>query len=155
MDNIVVRPFEKKDGRAFVGLGKWLQENSDFAGCGFDQDKVVSLFVTIIEDPDYVGFIVEKDDEVVGALFGDIQEYYFSHERFARDMAFGILPEYRYLAKTVLPRLISAFEAWAIERGAVETCLATSTLAHGDKLEKKLHEYGYRTVGFTVKKKLP
>ena len=156
MEDVVIRRFEptEKDARAFVGLGQWLQENSDFADCGFDKAKVLHLFVTVVENPKYIGLMVEKNDEVIGALFGFVQEYYFSHEKFALDMGFGILPDHRHLAKTVLPRLITKFEEWAKENGARETCLSTSTLAHGEKLESALHQFGYRTVGFTVKKTL-
>jgi hypothetical protein len=153
MEDVIIRPFEPKDAEAFIMLGKWLQENSDFADRGFDQAKVFRLFVTVVENPDYFGIMVEKDGEVIGALFGLVQEYYFSRKKFALDLGFGLLPDHRHLAKTVLPRIIRAFESWAKRAGAVEVAISTSTMAHGEKLEAGLHQLGYTTVGFTVKKR--
>lgn len=152
-DGFVVRRLELKDALAFVGLGKFLQSNSDFASCGFDEEKVLHLFFRIIEDENYFGAVLEKDEEVVGAILGFIQEYFFSHEKIASDLACGILPAHRYMAGAALPRMIALFEEWSKSMGAMEVCLSTSTKAHGNKYEKMLHGFGYETVGFNAKKR--
>jgi hypothetical protein len=139
---------------AFVGLGKWMAENTNYRGCGFDEKKVLGLFVAVIEDPNYFGIIVEKDNEVIGAFFGMAQEYYFSRKKLALDLGFGILPKYRYLARIILPRMTEMFEDWAKSVGVVETVIATSSMAHGDKLESLLNSLDYQTVGFTTKKRI-
>ena len=154
MEGVAIRPFEPKDAKAFIGLGKWLQENSNYKECGFSEEKVFLLFVQVIEDPNYFGIVVEKNDEVIGALFGVVQEYYFSDKRFASDLGFGILPDHRHLAKTVLPRMMDAFEKWAKDVGAMEVTVATSSMAHGDKLLSLFNSIGYKTVGFGVKKRV-
>ena len=155
MDNeVVIREFEPKDAEAFIGLGKWLQENSDYKECGFDPAKVFMLFVAVIENPDYFGVMVEENGEIIGAFFGMVQEYYFSRNRFASDLGFGLLPAHRHLAKTVLPRMTDAFEKWAKSVGSMEISISTSSMAHGDKLMSLLNSIGYKTVGFGVKKRI-
>jgi len=153
-ENVIIRPFEPRDAEAFVRMGHWLQENSDFKDCGFDPRKVFELFVRVVENPDSMfGVFAELDGEIIGIFFGYAQEYYFSRKKMAGDMAFMLYPKYRHLSKDVLPRMFDLFEQWAKSVGAMEVVIGTSTMAHGKKLEPFANELGYKTVGFTAKKR--
>jgi hypothetical protein len=153
---ITIRDFTDADINAFIGLGKYLQENGNYADCGFDIRKVVTLFAQIRTNPEsYFGVIAEAEDgTVVGAFMAVMQDYYFSNERFAMDLGFGLLPDYRQSAQQVMAEMIDKYEAWAKERGAHEVMISTSAGMHGNKLLPFLNSIEFNTVGFIAKKRI-
>jgi len=152
---ISIRSFNDDDIEAFIGLGMFLQKNGNFADCGFNPAKVVALFTHIRLNPDYFGVAaVTEDDLIVGAFLASMQDYYFSDNRLAMDMAFGLLPGYREESQKILTEMLERYESWAKERGAMEIMVTTSTGMHGDKLLPFVNSLGFETVGFNTKKRI-
>jgi len=152
---LTVRDFKDDDINAFIGMGKFLQQNGNFSECGFSLEKTVMLFTQVMVSPDYFGVIVEADDgKSVGCFVAMIQEYYFSDKKLAVDLCFGIFPDYRENAKEAMKEMLERYEQWAKKVGVIEVTASTSTGLHGDKLEKYLNASGYKTVGFTTKKRI-
>jgi hypothetical protein len=151
-----IRPFERKDAEGFLKLGRFLHGVGHYKTTEFDVPKVLWLFTQVaLGNPDYWGKIVESDTgEIVGCFVGQATPYYFSHQKIASDLCFGLLPGHRATASGVMFELIAGFEAWAKEIGAFETCIATSAGGNGPRLEPFLNSLGYETVGFTTKKRI-
>lgn len=93
-------------------------------------------------------------DRVVGLFLGYLSEYFFSYEKIASDLVVFIYPEYRVSAYRTLKKMVSEFEAWAASRGAIETCIATSSGTDGAGYKKFLTRQGYSEVGFVTKKRI-
>jgi len=156
MGEITVREFRKTDGEGFLALGRFLQENGNYKNCGFNPLKVLLLFTYLVEkNPDYFGVIAETEEgRIVGAFVGRLENYYFSDEKIASDLCFGLMPGFRDTSKEVMTEMISRFEQWAIDAGALEASISPSVGMHGNKLEPFLNETGYTTVGFSTKKRI-
>ena len=158
MSELTVREFRDGDEQAFLMMGRWLQENSHFKDCGFSVSKMLMIFANLVtKNPDYFGVIVETEDgQPAGCMIANLQEYFFSREKIATDLSFGLLPEpeFRKQAGKIMPEIFARYEAWARASGAIEVAAGTSTGAHGNKLQAFLNSIGYQTVGFNTKKRI-
>lgn len=153
-----VREFKDGDEQAFLMMGQWLQENSHFKGCGYSVEKMLAIFANLVmKNPDYFGVIVVTEDgKPAGCMIAVIQEFFFSKEKVATDLSFGLLPEpeFRKEAGNIMKEVFARYEAWAKEAGALEVAAGTSTGSHGKRLEGFLKSIGFNVVGFNTKKRI-
>ncbi len=79
--------------------------------------------------------------EVIGFFAGIISEHWLSFDTYATDIGIYVLPEHR--GSTAFPRLIHAFESWAIEKGAQELHLGVSTGIHPEQTVRMFERLKY------------
>ena len=85
---------------------------------------------------------------------GNISEYYFSNEKLAQDLVVIFLPEYKKDSHMYLDIIIPKFEEWAKSKGAVETCIGSSTALKRNRYKDYLKSKDYKDVGFIMKKEI-
>ena len=132
--------------------GRWFQENSLYAGCGWSDEKALGLVLAGI-DPESKTFmrVVEKDDLLIGFFLGYITEYFFSTKQIAQEMVMVIDPDHRAGIHKPVLRLLKEFISWGQVRGANEICIGITSGIAGPGYEKLLLRSGFRESGSIFK----
>jgi hypothetical protein len=151
----VIRPPLMEDYEQLNELGRWFQENSAYAKCGWSEKKFKSIYTSSLkEDSPYFVRVAEEDGDISGVFFGLITEYFFSNEKIAMDQVVCFHPEKRKNVGKSLIRMFKEFESWAKERGAHECCIGVTSEIAGDGYEKLIERVGYRNVGSVYKREV-
>ena len=151
----VVRPYHRQDVHQCMQIAKTFQENSTFSKSGWNNEKFFSLSnYALQDDSDVFAYVVDIDSRVIGAFVGNISEYYFSNEKLAQDLVVIFLPEYKKDSHMYLDIIIPKFEEWAKSKGAVETCILSSTALKRNIYKDYLKSKDYKDVGFIMKKEI-
>ncbi len=113
----------------------------------YDAQKVAQAFTELIEQRQskYGCFIAEDAaGRVVGALVGSIERQFLSDACTASVMHFDVLPESRMGEHAV--RLLGAFEAWSVNRGAIEIAFGLGG-AGVQRFRRFARKMGFRAIG--------
>ena len=148
----VVRCPRLADFDQISALGRWFQENSLYAGCGWSDEKALGLVLAGI-DPESKTFmrVVEKEDLLIGFFLGYITEYFFSTKQIAQEMFMVIDPDHRAGIHKPVLRLLKDFISWGQVRGANEICIGITSGIAGPGYEKLLLRSGFRESGSIFK----
>lgn len=123
---MIVRPAEPYDVEACVELGRALhQESPRYRDFPYNEGAIYKLADLCFTNPDYAGFVAEKDGEVVGMVTGAMSNYFFCDLKFAADFTFYVKPECRGTSAAF--RLLSAFCLWAKLMGCKEVRFGVTT----------------------------
>lgn len=95
--------------------------------------------------------VAEHEGEVAGMFVGFVAEQFFGYDKVASDYTFYVKPEYRGSSAAV--RLLSAFERWAVEQGAVDILPGVSTCINTDQTRRFYEKRGYEVYGVAMLKK--
>ena len=93
-------------------------EESDWSEVEYSKEKCEKHIRTSTNDPNYFGIIIEKDDEKIGFMAGRLLEYYFSHEKYARQLDIYVVPTHRNGMAGIF--MMRKFIEWAKMNGALE-----------------------------------
>ena len=113
----------------------------------YDAQKVAQAFTELIEQRQskYGCFVAEDAaGRVVGALVGSIERQILSGACTASVMHFDVLPESRMGEYAI--RLLGAFEAWSVNRGAIEIAFGVGG-AETQRLGRFARRMGFRAIG--------
>lgn len=157
MDNntVLVRSPTKLDADRIVALGELFQKTSLFEVSGWSNQKAYWwVDQAITQDSNVFMRVVERNEEIIGFFLGYISEYFFSYEKIASDLVVFIHPDHRNNAYRPLKQMVREFEDWAKAKGAIETCIATSSGTDGAGYKKFVLKQGYNEVGFVTKKRI-
>ena len=105
----------------------------------YDAPKVAHAFTELIQQRQskYGCFVAEDAaGRVVGALIGSIERQILSGACTASVMHFNVLPESRASEHAI--RLLGAFEAWSMNRGAIEIAIGRAEMQRFARLARKL-----------------
>lgn len=151
----IVRKPTESDKDYLISLGELFQKTSLFSVSGWSNAKATYWFNTGLDDSsDTFLRVVELDGKPIGLFLGYISEYFFSYEKIASDLVVFIHPDHRRDAYRPLKQMVKEFEEWAKERGAIETCIATSSGTDGIGYKNFILKQGYNEVGFVTKKRI-
>jgi len=116
----------------------------------------LSLFIcNTIEDDSRLGLAVEDEDGVVrGGFFGALVPNGVFEGSDAFEQGFALDPVMREHTRPVIKAIISAFEHWAKEKGALEVAYWISSGIPGRALEETFDETGYERIGYCARKEL-
>lgn len=101
------------------------QESPRFSKLAFSEAKVLQLYVGLMELPNGLLAVAEKDGVVVGGVAGIVTEHWFSTDLTANEFAVFILPEHR--GGMTAARLVQHYVQWAKAQGAKLIQLGIST----------------------------
>lgn len=150
---VVVRPVGPDDLDRLVELGERMHGEGAFAFLPFDREKVRRFAARYVSGaPDRLGLAAEIDGRIVGMFAGNLSEYFFCQEKIACDALLYVEPEFR--GASAAGRLIRAFRAWAIERGAREVCLGTSNQVQTEAAGRFYEVLGFKKAGGVYKERL-
>lgn len=140
-----------EDVPAFVELGRAFHAMTRFAAYDYDAQRVAGQLRAAIE----IGqnrnrshcFLVAEDGRgrPVGGLIGCMEQHFFSQQAVASVVQFVVLPEKRMSGAGL--RLLTAFRAWAKNRGAVELNAGVNSGVDLDKTDRFLRKLGFRMTG--------
>lgn len=116
----------------------------------FKQDKFVSSFLAVVNNPNYYYLVAELDDEPVGFFLGAIYSPMFSEDIIAAEMFWWVDPDYR--GKKVAVQMLKSFEDWANKAGASQ--VNVSDLQGVKNLDKLYERLGYTKSEVTYRKDL-
>lgn len=141
----MIRPATHDDIDRLVILGEEMHVESRFARLPLDVDKVRALFAHLIESPDGLLIVAEKDGEVIGGFAGYVAEHYFARTKVASDFGLFISKQERGGMNAV--RLLKAYARWAKEHGAVMIQAGITTGVHVEATSLMYKKIGFRQVG--------
>jgi len=125
-------------------------ESPRYSKLEFSAEKMINLFVNLIEQKQYFILVVERDNILIGLICAIIAEHFFSHDLVATDLLVFVTKEHRggSLAKTML----NMYVAWARENGAKLIQAGISTGIHLDRTAQLYESFGFQkcSIGFEV-----
>jgi GNAT superfamily N-acetyltransferase len=124
-------------------------ESPRFSHSAFDSERCLKLLHTLTNSED--GLVLVVGDEPIGMLLGLVSEQFFSADRLAQELVVYMLPEHRGGRDVV--RMIQAFEAWAVSRGAREIALGVSTEVETERTAALYRRLGFHNSGVTLAKR--
>lgn len=153
----MIRAATAADTPVLIEMGRALHDESKrYSERGFAPEKLEalarSLFGTATTEGEGGAFVAEKDGKVIGMLIGFVREQWFSYDKLASDYTFYVRPEHRGSMAAV--RLIKAFEAWAISKGAVDILPGVSTMIASERARDLYLALGYEHYGYSMLKKV-
>lgn len=126
------------------------RESPRFSRLSFNFDKVLALFVRLIERDDCLLLVAENDGHIVGALAGFVVPHWFSDDLTANE--YGVFVDPMHRGGMVAPRLIKRFVEWSQEKGAKLIQLGISTGIQTEQTVELYKRLGLKlaTYGFEV-----
>ena len=131
-----IREIEVTDAAGLVPL-------LDVLGWGSPRDQVEVRLQRIADHPDYTGWVAVENGNIVGFATGQLNWMLQTHPPVAELVGLAVLPEAEGTGAG--SRLLTAFEAWAVDAGAQRLKVTSGDhrpLAHGF-YERR----GYRRTG--------
>lgn len=141
----MIRPATHDDIDRLTELGEMMHVESRFARLPLDRAKVRALFAHLIESPDGLLIVSEKDGDIIGGFAGYIVEHYFAHTKVASDFGLFIAPEFR--GGMSAPRLLKAYVDWAKEKGAAMIQAGITTGVHVEASTALYQRLGFKPAG--------
>jgi len=148
-----IRKWTYDDFESIIDLGESMWHEGAYAHMTFDRDKVLKMFMTLMSTDKGIGFVAEKQGEIIGGIVVVINNYYFNNEKVANDLALYVDPKHRKSIFVPI-RLINAATEWAKEQGAREFRPGSTVEIASDKVEKLYKFMKFKTVGHLFKKEL-
>jgi GNAT superfamily N-acetyltransferase len=140
------------DVPAIVSLGRVMhRESPRFSRFPFVAEKVDALVRGLLGNPLAIVLVAEEREQgIIGMFGGLIAEHYFTTSRYATDVAVFVAQAYR--GGSAFPRMLQAFETWAVENGAIELAPGISTEVAAARTLALYEKKGYRLSGHLVVK---
>ena len=131
---------------AFCEMGRLAFEESSFRDLiEFDDSKLLEVARKFAVEDGHVLMIALDDERPIGVFAGHTSDFYFSSDKFARDVLWYVREEYRKLGVGL--GLLSMFETWASGEGAKMVYLSQDSGINMDKFTRILDKRGYSLVG--------
>jgi GNAT superfamily N-acetyltransferase len=146
--NMPIRFATLQDIPSLVDGGRRMHALTRFRDQPYLGEKVGQSFAELIlkGEGKYVFFVAEnRDQKVVGALIGVLDQQIFSDVITASVMHYDVLPEARAGGWGL--RLLRAFEQWAINRKVFELVVGVNSGEDWEKIGTFLVKMGYEKTG--------
>lgn len=141
------------DTAALLCLARMMHaESPRFHHLAFDAEKTAAMLGNLIENPQAVALVDEKEGQIVGMMGGFVMEHLFGHDKVAADIGLYVVPQYR--GTSTAPRLLRAFEDWAKENGARDIVLGISTEVTAEATRGLYMKLGYEQSGYLMRKEI-
>ena len=146
IEYMIMDHLPQKIAEDFVEMGMLAFGESAFSGkIEFDDQKLLEIAEKYAVEDGHVLLIAVDGGETVGVFAGNMSEFYFSSDKFARDVLWYVREEYRKLGVGL--ELLAMFEAWAKGEGAKMVYLSQDSGINMDKFTRMLDKRGYGLVG--------
>jgi GNAT superfamily N-acetyltransferase len=131
-------------------LGLQMRNEGAFRSLDYDRDCVFRFLRQYVDSPDInFGVVGRRNGVLCGFFTGYMSPYFFGRDLIATEVLWYVSPADR--GSRLGLRLLRAFEAWALERGASEVCVGVSTGVFSDRTGRLLQRLGYAHVGGNYK----
>lgn len=126
-------------------LGRAMHAESRYAVLPWNAGKVSHLIGWLIDAPDGLALVAERDGEVIGGFLGSVSEHYFTDARVASDYALFVEPGKR--GGIAAARLLEAFTIWARAQDATLTQVGVTTGVNVEATARLFEAAGFAPVG--------
>lgn len=125
-------------------------ESPRYSKLALSLTKMLNLFVFLMDNPDGLLIVAERDGAVIGGVAGMVAQHWFSEELIAQEYAVFLLPEHR--GGMAAARLVKEFIAWGQSKGAKMIQLGISTGVHVEETAALYRALGLKqfSYGFEV-----
>ena len=147
----MIRVATVADMPRLLELGRLLLSESSLSRFTFDFAKASDSLANIITGGGVV-FVAERDGEIIGGFAGGITELWYSKDKVGFDYSLFVQPGRRNGLTAV--KLVTAFETWATELGAVELHLGITTGVNINGTTRLYESLGYQHIGPMFTKKV-
>jgi GNAT superfamily N-acetyltransferase len=132
---------------ALIEMGRTAHAESIQAHFSFKPERLVQQLRACIDPPNprYCLFVAEREGQLVGAIWGFVDQHYFSDARVATELMFYVRADYR--GSPIAVRLITAYRRWAENRGVQEIMICMTTGHDIEKFDRFLKRAGFTHVG--------
>ena len=126
-------------------------ESPRYRDIPLSEGKLQSILQRMHDHPTLGALLVaEKEGAVVGMMWGYVDEFFFSEEKYATDILLYVLPEQR--GTRAAWRLVKAFEDWAENVGALFIQPGVSTGIDNEGYARFYERMGYSVTGLNLSK---
>lgn len=139
------------DIAAGVELGRRMHAITRFSAYDFNAQRVETQLRNLVTIGQNARgshcFLVAEDNagQMTGALLGCIEQHFFSDLKVASVIHYVVLPE-RQMSGAGL-RLLTAFRAWAVNRGVFELAVGINSGVEPEKSDRFLKRLGFQFNG--------
>lgn len=148
----MIRSADKSDLDDLVEMGRAMHAESNYAPLAFSELVYRRFLEAVLEHEQCCILIAERNQGVVGVYIGVVNNAFFSMDKIAQDVLLYVTPEHR--GGMAAMWLIKAFEAWAMEQGAIQIRPGISVGGPIEVAARLYHAAGYQTAGYTFVKNL-
>jgi len=142
---MTIRPMTEKDIPKLVEMGAKAHMESQYKGMKFIPEKFRSFLCQFIGNVYLLCIVAVKDEEIIGAMAGQVDETYFSNELTASDLFVYISPEHRGSRAFYL--LCSEYIAWARQKQGRMIFLANTYGYESEKVGDIYQRIGFEQIG--------
>jgi GNAT superfamily N-acetyltransferase len=138
---MIVRQNKKTDWPSMYRLARTMHDESPaYRDISFSPEAIEAIEQGILLGQ-FVCFIAERDDEILGFFIGGLTPFFFSKEFFAFDLALFVDPAARGGAGVAL-KLVTEFITWANKSGAREIRVASTTGVNTEQYSSFMKKLG-------------
>ena len=151
MGKTTIRPATHDDLDLLMPIAESMHiESPRYSKLAFSHDKVLQLYITLIDADSCLMLVAEQDGEIIGGVAGMVTPHWFSDELVANEYGVFILPDHRGGMTAV--RLVRGYIEWAKSQGAKMIQLGISTGVHVEQTQALYQAIGLKqfSVGFEV-----
>jgi GNAT superfamily N-acetyltransferase len=134
-----------KDVFQVADLAEKMHAESKYKHINFDKRKVTTSFLHAMANLLLVGFVDDKEGNIVGAVVGMLDTFYFGGDYLVVGRGFYVLPEYRK-SKTGV-KLLREYIAAGEKIGVKEITLDTSGADDPNALDLLYKKVGFDKIG--------
>lgn len=149
----MIRAATPADIPTMLQLGEAMHAESRYARHPWNTAKVEALIAGLIESPDGLALVAERDGALIGGFLGSVDEHYFTNARQACDFALFVSPDRR--GALTGKQLLAAYVAWARERGADMIQLGITTGVKTEATTMLAEACGFERVGALLEQVAP
>ena len=142
---VEIREATSEDFEELEKLGREMHEESSYSSLAFSPERLRQVFSLYLRDPNKIVLLGVVNGETCGLYAGYLTPYYFSNDLVANDIAWFVTKKRR--GSSLGLRLLSAFESWALDRGASEVRIGYSTDINPSAFDSLMRKRGYSRVG--------
>ena len=138
---MIVRQYRRTDWPSMFRLARTMHDESPiYRDIVFSPEAVEGIERGVLSGQ-FVCFVAERDDEILGFFIGGLTPFFFSTEYFAYDLALFVDPACRGGAGIAL-KLVTEFIAWSNKSGAREIRIASTTGVNTEQYGKFMRKLG-------------
>lgn len=145
----MIRPVMPSDISQLVSLAELMHSEGRYKKVKFNSKKLFSVFLSGLREFSLIGFVDEKEDRIVGAIVGQLSEYFFGNEMILSDYGMYVIPEYRKSKSAA--KLLRAFISAGKDIGVKEICIGSTNMENTDALDNLYKKVGLEKVGSIYK----
>ena len=141
-----------EESREFEPILWAIHRESRYNKYDISEAKVEKFFRNHIADNDKCFIAARLEGQIIGTLFGIINETFFSDDRVGMVTFFYVYKKYRMTAAA--PKMLYVFQEWAKKRKAQEIMVGVTTNVRIKETDRFLQRIGFDFIGGNYSKSL-